>query len=219
MSDEIEKLKMHSPDLTQDNIAKIRALFEQFDEDDVLLATLLANCAVPRIEQARLERLAVTDDLTRALNQRSLGPRLAQEMERSRRYEEPLSVLMMDLDHFKRVNDEHGHLAGDRVLADFADRVRAVVRRADLLVRWGGEEFLLILPTSDAAAALTTAERVRAVVAERPFSADDEGPISQTVSLGVATWDGEEDGEALLRRADRAVYAAKQAGRNQVFPA
>ena len=187
-----------------------------FAEEDEALATLLANCTVSRIEQARLERLSLTDDLTHALNQRSLAPRLAQELERARRYQEPLSVLMLDLDHFKRVNDEHGHLAGDQVLADFADRVRAVVRRADLLVRWGGEEFLLLLPETDAEAAYVTAERVRTHVSGRPFVLEDGTRLAQTVSLGLATWDGEEAHDALLARADAAVYAAKDAGRDTV---
>ncbi len=188
----------------------------RFDASHRDLATLIANCTASRIEQARLQHLALTDGLTHALNQRSLAPRLEQELDRARRYDEPLSVLMMDLDHFKRVNDAHGHLAGDRVLADFADRVRAVVRRADLLVRWGGEEFLLMLPETDAAAAAITAERVRAHVADRAFTLDEGGSVEQTVSVGVATWDRVEEAEALLVRADAAVYAAKDAGRNRV---
>ncbi len=188
----------------------------RFTDDDEALATLLANCTVSRIEQARLQRLALTDDLTHALNQRSLAPRMLQELDRARRYDEQLSVVMMDLDHFKRVNDTYGHLAGDLVLSNFADRVRAVVRRADLLVRWGGEEFLLLLPETDADAARSTAERVRVHIAERPFVLEDGTCVHQTVSLGVATWDRSEDQEALLARADAAVYAAKSAGRDTV---
>ena len=188
----------------------------RFDQDDVDLATLLANCTVSRIEQARLQRMALTDGLTDALNQRSLAPRLEQEMSRALRYGTPLSVVMMDLDHFKRVNDRFGHLAGDMVLAAFADRVRTVVRSADLLVRWGGEEFLLLLPETDRAAAIITAERVRTSVAGRPFELEGNMRVDQTVSLGVATWDREEDIDALLARADTAVYAAKDAGRDRV---
>ncbi len=189
---------------------------ERFDAPHQDVATLIANCTASRIEQARLQHLALTDDLTLALNQRSLVPRLEQELDRARRYDERLSVLMMDLDHFKRVNDAHGHLAGDRVLADFADRVRAVVRRANLLVRWGGEELPLMLPETDAEAAAITAERVRARVADRAFAPDEATRVEQTVSVGVATWDRSEDADALLARADAAVYAAKDAGRNCV---
>ncbi len=188
---------------------------DRFRPEDEDLANLLANCAVPRVEQARLERLSLTDDLTRALNHRALLPRLTQEISRAERYGEPLSVALLDLDHFKRVNDEHGHLAGDQVLAEFAARVRAAVRRADLLVRWGGEEFLLILPESDVAAARATAERVRRHISRRRFAVPGV-KLHQTVSIGVTQWSVGETPESLLERVDQAVYAAKDGGRDRV---
>jgi diguanylate cyclase (GGDEF)-like protein len=187
---------------------------DHFTARDEALAALLANTAVARIEQARLERLAHTDELTRALNRRSLLPRLTQEIARAARYAKPLSLALIDLDHFKRVNDTHGHLLGDRVLAEFAERVRETVRTADILVRWGGEEFVLVLPETDAAAARVVAERVRAAVATRTFA----GPVAvaQTASIGLGTWRAGETPKALLARVDAAAYDAKAAGRDRV---
>jgi diguanylate cyclase (GGDEF)-like protein len=188
-----------------------------FTEEDQLLCRLLANCSVPSIERARLERLALTDDTTLAFNVRYLFPRLEQELQRARERVSPLSVLLMDLDHFKTVNDTHSHAAGDKVLRDFADIVRGCVRRADVLVRRGGEEFLLIMPDATEDAAAATAERVRQRLSARPLALLGGHSHRQTVSIGVATWDGHEGADALERRADLAMYAAKHAGRDQVM--
>jgi diguanylate cyclase (GGDEF)-like protein len=189
---------------------------DAFDEEHLLLARLLANCAVPAFEKARLERIATTDSHTKAYNRRWLVPRLSEEMARSSRTGSPLSLLLMDLDHFKRVNDEHGHAEGDVVLRSFADRVRAVTRRQDALVRWGGEEFILVMPDTDRDRALDAGERIRSHVADRPFTLSDGTHITQTVSIGVATWDGHESPNELENRADRAMYAAKHQGRDRV---
>jgi diguanylate cyclase (GGDEF)-like protein len=185
-----------------------------FSATDELLARLLANCSVPPIQRARLERLAVTDDLTLAFNGRYLATRLVEELERARRAESPLSLLWMDLDHFKRVNDSHGHAVGDQVLRAFVDRVRAATRRIDILVRRGGEEFVLLMPSTTAEQAKVIAERVRAHVGE-PL-AFGALRLRQTVSIGVATWDGGESPDRLQARADEAMYAAKQQGRDRV---
>jgi diguanylate cyclase (GGDEF)-like protein len=187
-----------------------------FRERDRDLAQLLANCTVPAIETARLAHLAVTDDLTRAYNYRMLGPRLSEEVSRAERYGEPFSVLMMDLDHFKRVNDEHGHPVGDEVLRGFADRVRAEVRGADVLIRRGGEEFLLLMPSTTEEVAGTVAERIRVRVAQAPIVTASGTPVRITVSIGVASWIPGEDALALEARADAALYVAKQAGRDRV---
>jgi len=189
---------------------------QAFDDEHRLRACLLANCVAPVIERARLERLAVTDPQTRAFNRRYLAPRLREEMARADRSRSKLSMLLMDLDHFKRVNDEHGHAAGDRVLRDFAERVREETRRPDILVRWGGEEFVLVMPETNADEALRVAERIRSATAEDPFELDRAPPRPQTVSIGVVTWDGRESPAELERRADEAMYAAKRAGRNRV---
>lgn len=186
-----------------------------FSPTDELLARLLANCSVGPIQRARLERLAVTDDLTLAFNGRYLASRLVEEMERARRSETPLSLLLMDLDHFKLVNDKHGHAVGDQVLRGFVDRVRAATRRVDVLVRRGGEEFVLLMPSTTMAQARVIAERVRRHASDEPVVV---GParVTQTVSIGIATWDGREQADAFQRRADEAMYDAKQRGRNRV---
>lgn len=187
-----------------------------FVAEDRDLAQLVANCAVPAIEKSRLSRLAITDWLTRAYNHRYLGPRMIEEVERARRHGDPLSIALMDLDHFKDVNDRFGHDAGDVVLRAFADRVRDEVRRHDVLVRRGGEEFVLLMPETTSAEALLVAERVRERMAGEPIEIGRAGgPARVTVSIGIATWRGE-PAEALAQRADAAMYEAKRAGRNRV---
>jgi diguanylate cyclase (GGDEF)-like protein len=197
-----------------------RAHREPFDDRDELMTRLLANCAVPAFERARLERLAVTDPHTRAFNRRYLVPRLIEEMARVARQGGALSLLLMDLDHFKRVNDEHGHAAGDRVLREFADRVRHATRVQDALVRWGGEEFVLVMPDTERGRAREVAERIRAATADAAFEiGNGDTRIAQTVSIGQVTWNGRETPEELEQRADQAMYAAKRAGRDRVVSA
>lgn len=187
-----------------------------FTDDDQVLCRLLANCSVPPIERARLERLAMIDDMTLAYNIRYLKPRLAEEMERVRRSKASLSVLLLDLDHFKRVNDEHGHAVGDAVLRTFCNEMQNHVRRIDVLVRRGGEEFLLILPNTSSDQAKATAERIRQTLATTPLDTGQGVSIRQTVSIGVATWNGTESDEELEQRADAAMYESKRNGRNHV---
>ena len=122
---------------------------------------------------------------------------------------------MLDIDHFKLVNDTVGHAGGDAVLREFAARTKFVLREDDIPGRWGGEEFLLLLPMTDAAGTATLAERVRAKVAAEPFALDDGGTLEVTVSCGGAVGDGF-DPEELVKRADAALYEAKEAGRNRV---
>ncbi len=157
---------------------------------------------------ARLDGLARTDALTGVANRRALDDGLTAELDSARRTGAPLSIVMLDLDHFKAYNDGHGHQAGDRLLRDAAGRWRAELRPLDLLVRYGGEEFLVVLPGCDLPAALVTAGRLRACV-----------PDSQTVSGGVAKWDGSESMNAFIGRADAALYAAKRGGRDRAFAA
>ncbi len=189
-----------------------------FGDEDQLLTRLLANCSAPPIERARLRRLAMFDDVTMAFNHRYLGPRLVEEMERASRTDGEVSLLYMDLDHFKSVNDKHGHASGDVVLRMFADRVRRVVRRIDVLVRRGGEEFVLIMPATGATQAHATGNRIQQTLHADPFEVDGVR-IRQTVSIGVATWDKRETPEQLERRADEAMYEAKRLGRNRVVVA
>ena len=187
-----------------------------FSTDHQTLARLLANCSSPPIERARLGRLAMTDDLTLAYNQRYLQPRVYEEIERARRSGMPVSVLLMDLDHFKKVNDDYGHAVGDMALRLFADRVRTMVRRMDVFVRRGGEEFTLVMPSTTLEHAIATAERIRSHLADSPLSVGEGIFLKQTVSIGLATWDRSESPEELQQRADVAMYRAKELGRNRV---
>jgi diguanylate cyclase (GGDEF)-like protein len=189
-----------------------------FTEDDQLMLRLLANCSAPPIERARLRRLAMFDDITMAFNHRYLVPRVVEEMERASRSGGDLSILYMDLDHFKLVNDRFGHSVGDAVLRMFADRVRRAVRRVDVLIRRGGEEFVLVMPQTGATQAHATAARIQQTLAAEELEIEGVR-IRQTVSIGVATWDQRESPDQLERRADEAMYEAKRLGRNRVVVA
>jgi diguanylate cyclase (GGDEF)-like protein len=164
--------------------------------------------------QAQLQHLAATDELTDVLNRRALGAAAERELARARRNLRPLAVLALDLDHFKQINDEHGHGVGDRVLRECANRWRTVLRAQDLLGRLGGEEFCVVLPETDLDAARQVAERLRLAVAGAPLRAHAQ---TVTTSIGLslldptdARWDD------VLERADRALYQAKFDGRNRV---
>jgi diguanylate cyclase (GGDEF)-like protein len=158
-----------------------------------------------------LERLATTDPLTGASNRRHFRVIAAQEVERAQRHGLPLSVLALDIDHFKRINDRHGHAAGDAALCRFADAVRTLVRISDHFARMGGEEFALLLPQTDGDGACALAERIRAAVAAAGAG------LAMTVSIGVATVPaGERSVEPALARADEALYRAKATGRDRV---
>ncbi|MDH5670956.1 MAG: sensor domain-containing diguanylate cyclase [Myxococcales bacterium] len=190
-----------------------RAAFGYTEE---ALACLLASTAATALHTAQLRELALRDSQTLAYNRRWLLPRLEEAMQYARRHDQPLSLLLMDLDHFKRVNDLHGHPIGDRVLRLFADTVRDCVRAADILVRRGGEEFVLIMPTTTGRDAAAAAERIRARLTRRPLRPAPEVSLEQSVSIGVATWDGREGAGDFEGRADAAMYEAKRAGRDRV---
>jgi diguanylate cyclase (GGDEF)-like protein/PAS domain S-box-containing protein len=170
-------------------------------------------------ERKRLEdnmkRLATVDPLTGAFNRRQGDLLLAAEFNRHLRDGRPFAVLLLDIDHFKQVNDQFGHAAGDLVLCALVKSCRTALRTIDSVVRLGGEEFLLVLPDTDAVAAMLVAERVRATTAAAPIAAPDEAVIHVTVSIGVALA-AVGDAEELLRRADAALYAAKRGGRDRV---
>jgi two-component system cell cycle response regulator len=168
------------------------------------------------LRESRLEQLVFNDELTGLWNRRFLHRRLSAELHAARRHGHALSVAMVDVDHFKAVNDEHGHLAGDEVLTIVAKRLGGAVRAEDVVGRWGGEEFLAILPRIDAPGARVAAERIRSCVADEPLGAEH---IAITVSVGCATLGEEASVDELLRRADEALYAAKRAGRNAVAAA
>jgi two-component system, cell cycle response regulator len=172
---------------------------------------------------------ASTDGLTGLMNRRTLDERLSEAFAVARRYGRPLSVLMVDIDHFKAVNDTYGHAAGDAVLREVASRIKAQARLADTVARYGGEEIMVLLPETDLEGAKALGERVRAAVAAAPVQAwtsgapsvggeaDEATPVPVRVSVGVATLSaGMEGPEALMSAADAGLYAAKRAGRNRV---
>jgi diguanylate cyclase (GGDEF)-like protein len=174
-----------------------------------------------RREMHAAYELARHDELTHLYNRRALDEMLAAEVERAHRYQRPLSVLMVDFDHFKEVNDRHGHRAGDGVLRDAALVILGELRANDQATRYGGEEFFLILPESGAEEALALAERVRGAMEDHVFrvAGGDGGMVELrvTASIGVATLGERSDSaERLVRAADAALYAAKAAGRNRV---
>jgi two-component system, cell cycle response regulator len=164
--------------------------------------------------------LAVTDALTGLYNRRYLETHLNHLIEHSVNRGKLLSVVSLDVDYFKSINDTFGHDAGDRVLKELADRIRQLTRNVDINCRVGGEEFVLALPNADALAAERIAERLRKAVASKPFDAESGNPIQVTISAGIASLNGAEDDlPKLLKRADVALYKAKRDGRNRVIQA
>jgi diguanylate cyclase len=164
----------------------------------------------------RIQTLATRDALTGLLNRRAMLEALAHEAQRTQRSGEPLCLALLDLDHFKHINDTHGHAAGDRVLCRFAEIAREELRATDVLSRWGGEEFMLLLPATGMPAALVCIERVRIRLAATRF--DDIAPgLTATFSAGFAQYHGEAGLEHAIERADQAMYRAKAEGRNRTL--
>ena len=178
-----------------------------------VLARDVEQLAAAHARAQVLEELATTDPLTGAANRRRLDDELQRMVARAHRYGQPLSVVLADLDHFKTVNDTHGHEVGDAVLVATVSRLGEAVREADLLGRWGGEEFLLLAPMTDHEAACQLAERCRELVAS--VRVGGPGP-TVTASLGVASLTPDDDARTLMRRADLALYTAKSEGRDRV---
>lgn len=193
---------------------------DSYSLDDVQVLQTIAAQAAIALENARLynelQQLAITDELTGLLNRRGLFQLGQREVERARRYQRPLAALLLDLDNFKQINDTHGHLAGDRVLRALADCCRKNTRILDLVGRYGGEEFVLLLPETDLESAHALAERLRRDIAQTTVLYE-RTPISFTISVGVAPMSADVFQLAtLIEHADQAQYLAKQAGRNRV---
>jgi two-component system cell cycle response regulator len=171
-----------------------------------------------RADNLRLEALAHTDPLTQLLNRRALTVKLVAELERVRRYNAPLTVLMIDVDHFKLVNDTHGHIAGDLVLEEIGLVLQRAARAVDTVARYGGEEFVVVLPETGDQGGMAFAERLRTKVEWNSFSIGKGQSLHLTISIGLTTFAASqaESAEELLDAADKALYRAKQAGRNRV---
>ncbi len=167
--------------------------------------------------EKKLKHLAVHDGLTGLVNHLEFYHRLEKELNRARRYNSPLSLLMADIDNFKQINDIHGHIAGDKILKKLAKLIKKAVRQTDTAARYGGEEFTIILPMIDMQEALAGGERIRDLISSQPISIGKGKSIHITVSIGVAAYPQNATAAAkLVSKADKALYRAKQAGKNQV---
>ncbi len=164
----------------------------------------------------KLQNLATTDGLTKLYNSRHFYNQLDVEVSRSRRYKHPLSLLLLDIDHFKRFNDTHGHLAGDKVLVTIGRNIQACLRAMDSAYRYGGEEFTVILPDTNAQEARTVAERIRQKIAAEKHCAGEATQLTVTISVGVTAYINGEQVADLVQRADQAMYVSKKEGRDRV---
>jgi len=194
-----------------------------FDEEDLNFVELLAKETAIAIERSLLyeeiKNLSVIDALTNLFNRRKMEEDLRNELERSKRYTRPLSILMIDIDYFKNYNDFHGHQKGDELLRKIAELLRKNLRAIDKVYRYGGEEFLVMLPEVDKEGALACAERLRRKVEQEPFEGEEQSQPSGkiTISIGVASYPLDGDSiEKLIEAADSALYRAKALGRNRV---
>ena len=188
-------------------------------EDHELLSIMAAELGGPLrivalVEQAR--RLAMSDPLTGLLNRRAFLESMRRWVAHHERYAHPVSLLLLDVDHFKQVNDTYGHEAGDAVLRAIADVLPTVTRLSDVVARWGGEEFVIGLPQTSAVGARVAAERVRRAIAGISLAAPAGQTLTVTASVGVACLSARETLDALVSRSDAAMYLAKSAGRNRV---
>jgi diguanylate cyclase (GGDEF)-like protein len=189
------------------------------------LASIVSVCLENGVNHEHLRRLSLIDMLTRVKNRRSFDQDLSRELSRAVRNMQPLSCLFIDVDHFKKVNDSHGHQAGDVALKQIAQLVRRQLRQTDHLARYGGEEFAALLPDCHRETAIHIAERIRRLAESTPIVAEGVKPFHVTLSIGLCTWqpqpggardDGPWVGQRLVANADAAVYDAKRSGRNRV---
>src|SRR6266536_4781144 len=196
---------------------------------DAQFAETVIKTAVAAIEKAydfetavsdkqRLEKLALTDALTGCMNRRALAEALAQELDRARRYNLALTILLADIDRCKSINDTHGHIAGDSVLRQVGELLRREARSVDLVARYGGEEFVVVMPETTTQGAAIFAERVRSRVQNRDFADPGDDPVRVTISIGLASFpdDRVHSADSFVSLADQALYRAKNEGRNLV---
>ena len=174
-----------------------------------------------RLQQAmadkeKLERLANLDSLTGLYNRRAISGKLRDLINRANRYKEDFSLVMLDIDHFKKVNDRYGHLTGDEVLEKIATLIRRNIRDTDIVGRYGGEEFIIILPHTNLSSAWGVAERLRSIIEKAEMKDTTGNAFVVTVSQGLSCWERGEDADSLISCADEALYKAKEKGRNRV---
>jgi diguanylate cyclase (GGDEF)-like protein len=199
------------------NIAELQAVLRVTERVLDLESRLAAQINALEEARAEIQAMAETDDLTKLPNRRSTLDRLAHEIKRAERYKLPLSIVLMDLDHFKEVNDTHGHPAGDAVLRQTSEVLMEVIRETDFFGRYGGEEFLGIMAQTDLLGAGVIGERLRRAIEAASFDIGEGKTLHRTASLGAACWrHGNDTEERLIARADDALYRAKAGGRNQV---
>ncbi|MBT3313024.1 MAG: diguanylate cyclase, partial [Anaerolineae bacterium] len=177
--------------------------------------SILTNIAERVQMEEKLHQQATTDPLTKVFNRRYFFDLAQQELERSQRYDRPLSIIIFDIDHFKKVNDTHGHAVGDEVLRQLSERCQKTLRENDILARYGGEEFIILLPETPQEQAKQMAERMRINCAETPFN-NELAPVKLTISFGLSSFAPTLPLDELLLRADKALYLAKEGGRNRV---
>lgn len=203
------------------NMRDLRDEKGTFREEDLKVLQTIADYAAIAIENARnfarIQELTVTDDLTQLHNSRFLHEILEHELSRAQRYRAEMSVIFLDLDHFKNVNDTHGHLVGSRLLAEVADVIRERLRQSDYGVRYGGDEFVCLLPQTPKHRAEEVARRLRRAINDHQFLKDDPKPVRLTASFGVAAFPTDaKTKEDLLRLADNAMYRVKNTTRDGI---
>ena len=186
-------------------------------ENRPLMVAIIRDLTERLAHQNELQRLANTDPLSGALNRRAFREAAETEMHTSRLYNHGVALMLFDIDHFKRVNDRHGHETGDQVICEFTDLLRGSLRTHDVLGRWGGEEFIVLLPAAALEQALNIGERIRRTVENTVFGNGLPGGLQLTTSVGVTYDSRNETLDGFIRRADQALYAAKANGRNRVF--
>ncbi len=191
-----------------------------FEKSDVELLSLFSSQVAITLENSRLyqevQELAVLDPLTQVYNRRGFADIATREIERAQRFNHSLALLFLDIDHFKEINDTHGHAAGDQILSGIADRCRSILRNVDVISRHGGEEFLILLLETNKNTAIKIAKRIQSLIKDYPLQID-AGPISITISIGVAEFNDQvNDLSSLIHNADVALYKAKTSGRNRV---
>jgi len=192
-----------------------------FDDSDLPLLTTIADFAAIAIDNARsfeqINRMVITDDLTGLYNARHMHSLIEYEVDRAARYKKPLSLVFVDLDRFKKVNDTYGHLTGSRLLAAIGGVIRNNVRKSDIAARYGGDEFVIVLPETDKVGALTMANNMRKVIKDFRYATENGTELSVTASFGVATFpEDASTKEKLIAIADQAMYDVKAASRDGV---